>query len=177
MIVKETGLSNVQTGFVAIIPYVFGLMGMLALGRMADKPGARLATNYLALTISIIGLLGAGYFDEPVLRLVFLCGAAIGFFGAMPVFWGLPSQFLSASAAAGSIALINSLGNMSSVINPWVIGTIRDKTGSFNGGFYWLAAMALLSVIVLTLIFRLWKTAAPQGALKSENKEYINENC
>lgn len=79
MIVKETGLSNVQTGFVAIIPYVFGLMGMLALGRMADKPGARLATNYLALTISIIGLLGAGYFDEPVLRLVFLCGAAIGF--------------------------------------------------------------------------------------------------
>lgn len=142
------------------------LVGMLALGRMADKPGARLATNYLALTISIIGLLGAGYFDEPVLRLVFLCGAAIGFFGAMPVFWGLPSQFLSASAAAGSIALINSLGNMSSVINPWVIGTIRDKTGSFNGGFYWLAAMALLSVIVLTLIFRLWKTAAPQGGVK-----------
>jgi len=91
-------------------------------------------------------------------RMVFLCGAAFGFFGAMPVFWSLPSQFLSASVAAGGIAMINSLGNLSSVINPWIIGMIRDKTGSYNTGFYWLAAMALLSVVTLTLIFRLWKS-------------------
>lgn len=158
LIISETGLSHIQIGFVAIIPYVFGLVGILLLGKLCDRPGSRLLANYLALFISMIGLLGAGYFDEPVIRMVFLCGAAFGFFGAMPVFWSLPPLFLPASVAAGGIAMINSLGNLSSVINPWVIGMIRDKTGSYNTAFYWLAAMALLSVVILTLILRLWKS-------------------
>lgn len=170
-IVSETGLSHIQTGFVTIIPYVFGLAGILLLGKLSDRPGSRLLANYLALFISMFGLLGAGYFSEPLVRMTFLCGAAFGFFGAMPVFWSLPSQFLSASVAAGGIAMINSLGNLSSVINPWIIGTIRDKTGNYNAGFFWLAAMALLSVLTLTLIFRLWKT--PSQRDESPNAEKL----
>jgi cyanate permease len=170
-IVSETGLSHIQTGFVTIIPYVFGLAGILLLGKLSDRPGSRLLANYLALFISMFGLLGAGYFSEPLVRMTFLCGAAFGFFGAMPVFWSLPSQFLSASVAAGGIAMINSLGNLSSVINPWIIGTIRDKTGNYNAGFFWLAAMALLSVLTLTLIVRLWKT--PSQRDESPNAEKL----
>ncbi|NTF45969.1 MFS transporter [Rhizobium rhizogenes] len=152
LILKGFGLGQLQTGFVAAIPYLFGLAGMLLLGRLADLPGKRGMANYCALTISIIGLVGAGSAGDPTVKLIFLCVAAFGVFGAMPVFWGLPTAILSGAAAAGGIALINALGNLSSVVNPWVIGTIRDSTGDFNGGLYWLALMAAMSIVVLTII-------------------------
>lgn len=152
LILKEFGFGQLQSGFVAAIPYAFGAAGMLLLGRLADKPGKRVGTNYLALSISVIGLLVTAWINDPTLKLVALCFAAVGVFGAMPVFWGLPTSILSGVVAAGGIALINSLGNLSSVINPWIIGIIRDQTGNFNGGFYWLALMATMSIIVLTII-------------------------
>lgn len=151
-ILKEFGFGQVQTGFLAAIPYVFGAFGMLALGRLADMPGRRPLANYLALGISIVGLIGSAATNDPTVKLVALSIAAFGVFGAMPVFWGLPTAVLSGAAAAGGIALINALGNLSSVINPWVIGIIRDSTGNYNGGLYWLALMAAMSVVVLTII-------------------------
>lgn len=164
LIISETGLSHVQTGFITIIPYIFGLIGMLVLGRIADRPGSRLLANYAALLISCLGLLCVAWFDNSLLKMAFLCGSAFGFFGAMPVFWGLPAQFFPASVVAGSIALINALGSIASVVNPWVIGVIRDRSGSYNGGFYWLAAMALLSIITLSIIFRRQQSSAYQNS-------------
>jgi len=152
LILKEFGFGQLQSGFLAAIPYAFGAVGMLLLGSLADKPGKRVATNYLALGVSIVGLLVTAWINDPTLKLISLCFAAIGVFGAMPVFWGLPTAVFSGVVAAGGIALINSLGNLSSVINPWVIGIIRDQTGNFNGGFYWLALMATMSILVLTVI-------------------------
>ena len=160
LIISETGLSHIQTGFVTIIPYIFGLIGMLVLGRVADRPGSRLLANYIALIISCLGLVCVAWFDNSLIRMLFLCCSAFGFFGAMPVFWGLPGQFLPVSVVAGSIALINALGSLASVVNPWVIGIIRDRSGSYNGGFYWLAAMALLSIITLSIIFRRQQSSA-----------------
>lgn len=164
LIISETGLSHVQTGFITIIPYIFGLIGMLVLGRIADRPGSRLLANYAALLISCLGLLCVAWFDNSLLKMAFLCGSAFGFFGAMPVFWGLPAQFFPASVVAGSIALINALGSIASVVNPWVIGVIRDRSGSYNGGFYWLATMALLSIITLSIIFRRQQSSAYQNS-------------
>jgi ACS family tartrate transporter-like MFS transporter len=168
LILKEFGFGQLQSGFVAAIPYAFGAVGMLLLGRLADKPGKRVATNYLALGISIVGLLVTAWINDPTLKLISLCFAAIGVFGAMPVFWGLPTAVLSGVVAAGGIALINSLGNLSSVINPWVIGIIRDQTGNFNGGFYWLALMATMSIVVLTVItLTFGRTAAASNASRT----------
>jgi cyanate permease len=161
-ILKEFGFGQVQTGFLAAIPYVFGAIGMLALGRLADMRGKRPLANYLALGISIVGLIGSAITDDPTLKLVALSVAAFGVFGAMPVFWGLPTAVLSGAAAAGGIALINALGNLSSVINPWVIGIIRDTTGNFNGGLYWLALMAAMSVVVLTIILVYGRARSPK---------------
>lgn len=164
LIISETGLSHVQTGFITIIPYVFGLAGMLVLGRIADRPGSRLLANYLALIFSFVGLLCVAWFDNSLIKMMFLCCSAFGFFGAMPVFWGLPAQFIPASVVAGGLALINALGSIASVVNPWVIGVIRDRSGSYNGGFYWLAAMAMLSIITLSLIFRRQRLPAYQAS-------------
>jgi ACS family tartrate transporter-like MFS transporter len=78
--------------------------------------------------------------------------AFAGFKTYMPAFWSLPSLFLIKSAAAGSIGLINSVGNLGGAFGPWMVGRIRDTTQSYAGGFYFMGvAMALAAVIVLSL--------------------------
>jgi MFS family permease len=167
LIVKGFGFTQLQTGFVAAIPYLFGIAGMLLLGRLADRPGKRRLANYVALTISIIGLVGAGAMGDPAVKLAFLCLAAFGVFGAMPVFWGLPTGILTGAAAAGGIALINALGNLSSVVNPWVIGMIKDSTGDFNGGLFWLALMAAMSIVTLFVISILFGHTRKAGSVEA----------
>ena len=156
LILQEFGVSNLGASFLAAIPYACGGIGMVVLGRFADRPGLRAWANYSALSISAVGLIGAALITAPALKLLALCFTAFGVFGAMPVFWGLPTAILSGTAAAGGIALVNALGNLSSVVNPWVIGMIRDATGSFNGGLFWLAGMATMSIVVISIIFALW---------------------
>ncbi len=153
-IIKAYGFGQVQTGFLATIPYAFGALGMLGLGYLADRPGKRLPANYLALTLAAGGLLAAAARD-PTWKLAALSLAAMGAFGAIPVFWGLPTSVLGGAGAAAAIAMINALGNISSVVNPWVIGVLRDRTGDYDGGLHWLAAMAAMSMIVLTIIVSL----------------------
>ncbi|MDE1995516.1 MAG: MFS transporter [Rhizobiaceae bacterium] len=167
LILKGFGFTQMQTGFVAAIPYLFGIAGMLLLGRLADRPGKRRLANYVALFISIIGLVGSAAAADPSVKLMMLCIAAFGVFGAMPVFWGLPTAILSGAAAAGGIALINALGNISSVVNPWVIGMIRDSTGNFDDGLYWLALMAAMSVVTLTVISMLFGSTPEAGTAKA----------
>ena len=154
------GVSNLQASALAAIPYAFGAVGMVVLGRFADQPGRRGLANYLALVISAVGLLAAAATDDPALKMAALCFGAFGVFAAMPVFWGLPTALLSGTAAAGGIALVNALGNLSSVVNPWVIGMIRDSTGSFNGGLLWLVGMAVMSIGGVSLILSLWGSNA-----------------
>ncbi len=158
------GISNLQATFLTVLPYAFGFLGMVVLGRLADRPGRRGLAIYASLVISIIGLVASSATDDPVLKVIALCFGAIGVFGCMPVFWGLPTGLLSGTAAAGGIALVNSLGNLSSVVNPWVIGRVRDATGSFNGGLLWLAAMASLSIVAVTAIFLTWGSSQPGRA-------------
>jgi ACS family tartrate transporter-like MFS transporter len=156
-ILQPFGLGTTETTFVAAIPYVFGLLGMLVLGRLADRPGLRAGSIYVALGISFVGLVASALFDEPIIKLIALCVASVGVFGVLPTFWGLPTAIMTGAAAAGGIALINALGNLSSVVNPAVIGAIRESTGDFNGGLLWLAAMSVVAMIALAIILAVWK--------------------
>ncbi len=154
-IIKAYGFGQVQTGFLAAIPYACGAGGMVGLGYLADRPGKRVLANYAALSLAVAGLLAAAAIEDPSWKLAALSLAAMGAFGAIPVFWGLPTSVLGGASAAAAIAMINALGNISSVVNPWIIGVLRDRTGDYDGGLHWLAAMAAMSMIVLTIIVSL----------------------
>ena len=150
-ILKERGFGSVQTGFIATIPYAFGAR---ACSRSAPWRTGQVSAwaNFAALAIAVLGFLSASSTNDPMLKLASLSFAAFGAFAAIPVFWGLPTSLFGGAAAAASIALINALGNISSVVNPWVIGLLRDRGADYNGGLHWLAAMAGLSALVLTII-------------------------
>ena len=151
-IVKEFGLTNLQTGFVTAIPYVVGTVSIVLWGRSSDRMGERKLHAALALAVASGGIAAAAFLPDPTLKMIALSVAAVGVFGVLPVFWTLPTAFLSGAAAAGGIAIVNAIGNLSGFFGPYLIGYIKDRTGSFNGGLLCLAAFgAVAMVIVLAL--------------------------
>jgi ACS family tartrate transporter-like MFS transporter len=148
-IVKGFGLSNVQTGFVTAIPYVFGMIAMIAWGRHSDRTSERIWHVLGSAVLASVGLAAAAYLNSPILEMVALCFAAMGFFSAVSTFWTLPTALLSGTAAAAGIALINSIGNLSGFVGPYAVGWIKDATGDFSWGLLALAAGPLVSAIVV----------------------------
>jgi nitrate/nitrite transporter NarK len=90
--------------------------------------------------------------DDPTMKMIALSVAGFGIFGCLPVFWTFPAAFLSGAAAAGGIALINSIGNLAGFAGPYAVGRVKDLTGSYTGGLLSLAAAGFIAmIIVLTL--------------------------
>lgn len=166
-IVKEFGLTNLQTGFVAAIPYIVGVFAIVYWGRRSDRMKERKGHTAVALGIAVVGIAGSTFLPDPTLKMIALSVAAFGVFGCLPVFWTLPTSFLSGAAAAGGIAIVNSIGNLSGFAGPYLMGFIRDRTGSFNGGLLCLAAFGLIAMlIVLVLNHDRALEEAPEGQVR-----------
>lgn len=148
-IVKSFGLSNVQTGFVAAIPYLVGAITMVLFGMSSDRTGERKWHGILAAVLSGGGLIAAGLTNDPTMRMTALTVSAVGTFCSFPVFWTYPTAFLSGTAAAGGIALINSIGNLSGFLAPYMMGYMKDWTGSFDTGLFVLGGCVLISGLII----------------------------
>lgn len=132
--VKAFGLTNAQTGFVTLIPYAVATVGMIYWGRRSDRKRERKGHEAFALAVAAAGKAAAALTENLYLKMLFFSICAFGVYDALPVFWTLPTAFLSGPAAAGGIAIINALGSLAGFIGPYVIGYIKDATGSFTGG-------------------------------------------
>jgi ACS family tartrate transporter-like MFS transporter len=151
-IVKAFGMSNLQTGFVAAIPYAVGVVGIVWWGRHSDAKLERRFHTGFAIFIAAAGLTVAAFLDDPTAKMVAFCVAGFGIFGCLPVFWTLPTAFLSGAAAAGGIAIINSIGNLAGFVGPSVMGMIKDSTGSFTNGLLVLAGVAVVALVIVLLL-------------------------
>jgi nitrate/nitrite transporter NarK len=89
--------------------------------------------------------------DNPYVTMVALIVAAIGIFCTFGVFWTLPTAWLSGTAAAGAIALINSIGNLSGFGGPYLIGWVKEATGSTSTGLLVLSVLPLIGGILVFL--------------------------
>jgi MFS transporter, ACS family, tartrate transporter len=150
-ILKGLGLTDMQTGLMTSVPYIFGTLGILLFGYVSDKYKERRWTLFSALALTGFGLIAAGLMTGSLLAVIVMAIAAIGIYGTKAPFWPLPSLFLTGSAAAGGIALINSIGNLGGFVGPYVVGWIRDVTKSYEAGLYFLGGLALVAG-VLTLV-------------------------
>ena len=150
-ILKDLGLSDIQTGLMTSVPYIFGTLGILIFGYVSDKYKERRWTLFAALALTGFGLIAAGLMTGSLLAVGVMAIAAVGIYGTKAPFWPLPSLFLTGSAAAGGIALINSIGNLGGFVGPYVVGWIREVTKSYEAGLYFLGGLALAAA-VLTLI-------------------------
>ena len=151
--VKSTGIDNALTiGVLSAIPYVVALVAMNAFGWSADKRRER---RWHLVVPSLMGTVGfsltAAWSGSTTLSLIALSVAAAGVLTCAPLFWSLPTSFLGGAAAAAGIAVINSVGNLAGFVSPFMIGAIKDATGSIQLPMYVLAVVLVLgAAAVLT---------------------------
>lgn len=150
-IIKEFGLSSMQVGFLNALPGVVAVIAMVWWARHSDRTGERTWHVVGACLLASVGLILAGFAGTVVAVLIALSLVNIGISAAKPPLWSMPTMFLSGSAAAAGIATINSIGNLGGFVGPAMIGWIKDLTGSFQGGLFFVAALLLISA-ALTLI-------------------------
>jgi ACS family tartrate transporter-like MFS transporter len=144
------GMSFNQLTWLVMLPPLLGLTGQLFVGWSSDRHKER---RYHAVVPIIIGAcaIGLAPFTQGTLWLTVLCFmvAFAGFKAYMPAFWSMPSLFLTEAAAAGSIGLINSIGNLGGFLGPTVLGAVEKSTGSFAGGLYYLCGSMLVSAGII----------------------------
>jgi ACS family tartrate transporter-like MFS transporter len=153
-IIKGIGLSNMMTGLVSSVPYIVGIVGLLAWGWSSDRNKER---RWHLIAASILGALGfafAAWSGASYWALIGMSAATVGIYGSRAAFWPMPSIFLTGTAAAGAIALINATGNLGGYFGPFIVGWIKDSTGSFEAGLYFLAACSLACALITLIAAR-----------------------
>ncbi len=151
--IKSSGITgNLQIGLISAIPFLVAVVVMNIIGRSSDKHRERrwhLIVPAVAAAISFA--IVASFAGNTVVSVIALSVAAAGVLTCSPLFWSLPTAFLSGAAAAVGIAMINSVGNLAGFVSPYVIGYLKDLTQSTASGMYMLAGVLLIGALLIWL--------------------------
>ncbi|MFF2853537.1 MFS transporter [Peribacillus sp. NPDC058002] len=142
-------LTNTQIGLIATIPYITAAILMTFWSKRSDRKGERILHSALPLLLAAVALLGAGYVSNPYAAMLFITIALTGLYSFKGPFWALPSMVLSHATMAVGVAVINSVGNLGGFIGPYVVGMLKDSTGSTRAGLYFLSIMLLSGFLML----------------------------
>jgi len=156
-------LSLLQVGLITAVPYTFGAVAMFLWSRHADRTREHVWHVALPLLMGGVAIPIALYLHHPIGVMVLVTIAAIGIFSALPVFWALPSRFLTGAAAAGGIGLINSVGNLGGFAAPYATGALRDLTGTNRAGM-WVVGVIMMLGAALIVVLRATPSSRGQGA-------------
>jgi ACS family tartrate transporter-like MFS transporter len=146
-------LSMDDLTWLIMLPPFMAVLGQLFTGWSSDRFKERRlhATLPIVMGAAALGLLPFTQ-GNLVVTVAFFMIAFAGFKAYMPAFWSLPNLFLAEAAAAGSIGLINSVGNLGGFLGPTIMGKVETLTGSYAGGLYYLCGSMLVAA---TIVFKL----------------------
>jgi nitrate/nitrite transporter NarK len=154
-LIKQFGGTDLVTGFVSSVPYIFGIIGLLIIPRSSDRLNDRYGHLAVLYVLGAIGLFLSAWLTVPVLQLAALCLVAFALFSCTAVFWTLPGRFFAGASAAAGIALINSVGNLGGYIGPFVIGALKEYTGNLASGLYFLSCVMVFGLVLTGVVYRL----------------------
>ena len=142
--------SEFEIGLISAVPSVCGLIAMLVNGAWSDRTRKHPRHVAGAALLSSLGWALAALSDSPAWGLAGLCLAMMGIMSMLPPFWSLPTSFLSGAAAAGGIALINSVANIGGLVGGGTIGLIHehDQAGSYAWSLLALAGVMFVGAIL-----------------------------
>lgn len=145
-----SGLSSTMVVLLSAIPYVAATAGLAVIGSHSDHTGERrwhvAGPCLIGATGFILTILAP---RTPAFALTTLSIAAFGVWGTLGPYWTLPTAFLRGTAAAGGIALVNSIGNLGGFVGPYLVGWIRDATGGFTAGLLALASILVIGAVIV----------------------------
>jgi ACS family tartrate transporter-like MFS transporter len=155
-IIKNAGGdTDMMVGWWSALPYVVAAGSMVAIGHHADRHNERRWHIAACAVLAAAGVAVVAYCSTMSSVMPALCVAAVGIFGSLGPFWALTTRYLRGQAAAGGIAIVNSIGALAGFVSPSIIGWVKTTTGSFTGGLL-VASASLVGGAVLVLL-------VPQG--------------
>jgi nitrate/nitrite transporter NarK len=146
--------SLAQIGLITAIPYAITCVVMILNARHSDRTGERRWHVAVPAFIGAVGVASALFMDSPYLVIAAMTLCAAGVNSAIPVFWQLPSTFLTGVGAAAGIAMINSFGNIGGFAGPYMTGWLRDLTGNNEAGMFVVAGFMVMAGIVVLVVGR-----------------------
>jgi MFS transporter, ACS family, tartrate transporter len=148
LIIRGFGeLSSFQIGLLSSGPYILAALGMFVWGRHSDATRERKWHLALSILLAAAGLALTALNADTKLAYAGLCLAAIGITSTFGVFWALPGDYLRGTAAAGGLALINSVGLLGGFVGPYVVGFVRDRSPGFTTALLVLSASAVVAAM------------------------------
>jgi MFS transporter, ACS family, tartrate transporter len=152
-VIQSYGLDDLSIGFITATPYVFAAIFMVLWGRRSDRTGERRWHIALPLLVAACAFAVSAYTGPLVPTMIALTIAMVGFYATLGPFWSLPTAFLAGTGAAAGLALVNSIGNIAGFAGAYIIGLLREATGSFSAALLFLAAALALGGL-MALCFR-----------------------
>jgi MFS family permease len=149
-IVKAFGVKGyLGVGLITAIPYLVAVVGMMFLSRSSDRTGERRLHYVANVSLGALGLILSGVFaHSPALAIAFLSIGTLGVIGSMPVFWPIPSAFLTGTASAAGIGLVNSIGNLGGYVGPNLPVWAKAFSSDPSAAIYAIAAILLVGALV-----------------------------
>jgi MFS transporter, ACS family, tartrate transporter len=154
LIIRQYGFTSWETGLLNAIPSVIAVVGMILWARHSDRTAERTWHVVIPCAVACLGFILAGQAHTALWVIFALVIVNLGISAAKAPLWAMPSVFLSGAGAAAGIATINSLGNLGGFIGPFVIGWLKNTTGSYEAGLYVVGATLALSAVVTLLLSR-----------------------
>ena len=153
-IIKAFGVKGyLDIGLISAIPYGVAVIGMLLISRHSDQTGERRLHYVVNVSAGALGLALSGAFaSNPVLSIIFLSIGTLGVIGSMPLFWPIPSAFLTGTAAAAGIGIVNSIGNLGGYVGPNISIWIKSVSSDPSAPLYAIAILLLVGAAI-TLLF------------------------
>lgn len=148
-IIKSFGLGNLETGLLNSIPFGIASVLMILWGRSSDRMAERKWHTAIPLGLLALSLLSAVAVNTLLPTIVILCVAVTATYIVKGPFWALSTQWLSAGAAAAGIAQVNAIGNLGGFVGGWLLGLIKDATGSYPLGLLPLAVISAVGCLVV----------------------------
>jgi MFS transporter, ACS family, tartrate transporter len=153
-IIRQFGLSSLEVGFLNAVPPMVAIIAMISWSWHSDRTGERTWHVVIPCLVAAFALALAGRATGVASVVAALTLVNIGISSCKPPLWSVPTMFLSGSAAATGIATINSIGNLGGFAGPAVIGWIKEGSGSFAGGLYFVGGLLLMSAVLTLLLSR-----------------------
>lgn len=165
--------SDVATGWLSTIPYVFGILGIFITSRWAS----RFKENWIPLAViftgAAVGIGLAGVLSSPVGQEIAMSIAAFCLYSIAGVFWPLPTRYLVGGSAAVGIAFMNSFGNIGGFVGPYVVGAISDATGSATNGMFFLSGVLFIGAIFTMVVRKFWEGRNPEPLDLGSSKKAV----
>jgi ACS family tartrate transporter-like MFS transporter len=152
MLRAMTGADDMTIGWMNALPFLAAAVGMSVVGWHSDRRGERRWHIVGSLILAAVGCAAAAVANSVSVLLLACSLAAIGVWAVIGPFWALTTSFLSGTAAAGGIALINSMGNVGGFLGPYLMGWFKQLTTGFGSGLFVTAGVLLLGALIAATV-------------------------